>query len=384
MSASSDISSLFKLFGGRADQYQEISKESSDTASQRRWPVLSGGEPAAAAPVVAQAQPTVEPVAEPVQAPVQAAAPVEAQAEPEAVSAWSAAGLRSLLAKLGQEARTQVEEPAKPVVTTPKLDHIRILAVVSAKGGVGKSTLAANLAAALQRAGRPVLALDLDPQNALHHHFLSADEQQALGQRGIAHFDLDWREQGMSSAEGVFVLPHGLVEEAQRRDFETQLHDDPQWLARHLSDLQLAEGALVIIDTPPGPSVYLQQALSVANLALVVSLADAASYTALPMIDSLIKTHAAGRKSFVGTSYLINQVDNSRQLSRDITQIMQGLLGQQVIGTVHRDQSITEALAYNRNVLDYDPQGRGCHDILDCAQALVERLASAARVEQPA
>lgn len=43
------------------------------------------------------------------------------------------------------------------------------------------------------------------------------------------------------------------------------------------------------------------------------------------MIDSLIKTHTAGRKSFVGTSYLINQVDNSRQLSRDITQIMQGL-----------------------------------------------------------
>ncbi|WP_220805776.1 cellulose biosynthesis protein BcsQ [Aquipseudomonas alcaligenes] len=323
-------------------------------------------------------------MAEPVQAPVQASAPAAAPAEPEAVSAWSAAGLRSLLAKLGQEARTPVEEPVVPVAAAPKLDHIRILAVVSAKGGVGKSTLAANLAAALQRAGQPVLALDMDPQNALHHHFLSVDEQQALGQRGIAHFDQDWREQGMSSAEGVFVLPHGLVEEAQRRDFETQLHDDPQWLARHLSDLQLAEGALVIIDTPPGPSVYLQQALSVANLALVVSLADAASYTALPMIDSLIKTHTAGRKSFVGTSYLINQVDNSRQLSRDITQIMQGLLGQQVIGTVHRDQSITEALAYNRNVLDYDPQGRGCHDILDCAQALVERLASAARVEQPA
>lgn len=380
MSTSSDISSLFKLFGGRADQYQEISKESSDTASQRRWPVLAGGEPAAAAPVMPQVQAPVEPVAEP----VQASAPVEAPAEPEAVSAWSAAGLRSLLAKLGQEARVQVEAPVEPVVAAPKLDHIRILAVVSAKGGVGKSTLAANLAAALQRAGRPVLALDLDPQNALHHHFLSADEQQALGQRGIAHFDQDWREQGMASAEGVFVLPHGLVEESLRRDFEAQLHDDPQWLARRISDLQLAEGALVIIDTPPGPSVYLQQALSVANLALVLSLADAASYTALPLIDSLIKTHTAGRKSFVGTSYLINQVDHSRQLSRDITQIMQGLLGQQVVGTVHRDQSITEALAYNRNVLDYDPQGRGCHDILNCAQALVERLGSTARVEQSA
>ena len=44
MSASSDISSLFKLFGGRADQYQQISQEGSETASQRRWPALSGGE----------------------------------------------------------------------------------------------------------------------------------------------------------------------------------------------------------------------------------------------------------------------------------------------------------------------------------------------------
>lgn len=379
MSASSDISSLFKLFGGRADQYQEISREGSDSASQQRWPVLAGGEPVAA-PVVQRAEAPAEPVTEAVQVDAQ----VEVPAEAEAVSAWSAAGLRSLLAKLGQEARVQAEEPAAPAVAPLKLDHIRILAVVSAKGGVGKSTLAANLAAALQRAGRPVLALDLDPQNALHHHFLSVDEQQALGQRGIAHYDQDWREQGMSSAEGVFVLPHGLVEESQRSAFEAQLHDDPQWLARQLSDLQLAEGALVVIDTPPGPSVYLQQALSVANLALVVSLADAASYTALPMIDALIKAHTVGRSSFAGTAYLINQVDNSRQLSRDITQIMQGLLGQQVVGTVHRDQSIGEALAYNRNVLDYDPQGRGCHDILECAQALVARLAGASRVEQSA
>ncbi len=377
MSTSNDISSLFKLFGGRADRYQEISKEGSDSASQRRWPVLGGAE-SVAEPEAPQVEVPAEPVAE--LAPV--SAPVEAPAEPEAVSAWSAAGLRNMLAKLGQEARAQAEEPVAPVTASPRLDHIRILAVVSAKGGVGKSTLAANLAVALQRAGRPVMAIDLDPQNALHHHFLSADEQQELGERGVAHYEQDWREQGMPSADGVFVQAHGLVEEPKRRAFEAQLSDDPQWLARRLSDLELADGALVIIDTPPGPSVYLQQALSVANLALVVSLADAASYTALPMIEGLIKTHTVERKSFAGTGYLINQVDNSRQLSRDITQIMRGLLGEQVVGIVHRDQSVSEALAYNRNVLDYDPQGRGCHDILACAQALVERLGGTARLAQ--
>ena len=71
MSASSDISSLFKLFGGRADQYQEISQEGSETASQRRWPVLAGGEPAPA-PVTQPAAAPVEPVAEAVQRIVEA------------------------------------------------------------------------------------------------------------------------------------------------------------------------------------------------------------------------------------------------------------------------------------------------------------------------
>ncbi|MBC9249902.1 cellulose synthase operon protein YhjQ [Pseudomonas alcaligenes] len=261
---------------------------------------------------------------------------------------------------------------------------MKIIAVVSAKGGVGKSTLAANLAAALQKAGRPVLALDLDPQNALHHHFQPAAGQAPAPQQGIAQFAEDWRELGVPSSNGVFVLPYGQVDEPQRRAFEQQLDSDPLWLAHRLSDLQLAEGALVIIDTPPGPSLYLQQALAVANLALVVSLADAASYTALPLIDGLIKTYAAGRDSFAGSAYLINQVDNSRQLSKDITQIMHGLLGQQVLGSVHRDQSVSEALAYNRSVMDYDPHGRGSHDILECAQALVGRLVSVSRVEQPA
>ncbi|MGL4318323.1 MAG: cellulose biosynthesis protein BcsQ, partial [Pseudomonas sp.] len=246
-------------------------------------------------------------------------------------------------------------------------------------------TLAANLAAALHKLGRAVLAVDLDPQNALHHHFSPLEGQERPAPvAGIARLDSDWRELGLASSSGTYVLPYGQVDETQRRAFEAQLESDPQWLAYQLSDLQLADGAVVIIDTPPGPSLYLQQALAVANVALVVSLSDAASYTALPLIDGLIKTYAAGRAGFLGAAYLINQVDSSRQLSKDITQIMQAQLGKQVLGVVHRDQSVSEALAYNRNVLDYDPHGRGCHDILNCAQAILGRLAVTARHEQPA
>lgn len=290
-----------------------------------------------------------------------------------APSVWSAAGLQQLLSNLARASADAELASDAALVGKSSLDHIRIVAVVSAKGGVGKSTLAANLAVALHQAGRPVVALDLDPQDALHQHF-----QLELSSTGLAVAE---DVPAVDSASGVKVLPYGVIDEARRQAFEAELLQEPEWLARRLQALNLEEGALVVLDTPPGPSVYLQQALSVANLALVVSLADAASYTALPKIDALIQTYAAERESFAGTGYLLNQMDDSRQLSRDISQILHDLLGEQLLGVVHSDPLIAEALAYNRHVLEFGPQGRGCRDILDCAGALVTCLASDTRAE---
>ena len=53
----------------------------------------------------------------------------------------------------------------------PYSEKMKVITVVSAKGGVGKTTLAANLASVIAARGRRVLALDLDPQNALRLHF---------------------------------------------------------------------------------------------------------------------------------------------------------------------------------------------------------------------
>jgi cellulose synthase operon protein YhjQ len=241
---------------------------------------------------------------------------------------------------------------------------VKIISVVSAKGGVGKTTISANLCSALISQGHTVLALDLDPQNSLQLHFGIAPSYQtgvALG--SIARNA--WSEAIVYSEGGCAVLPFGQVNERERTAFEGLLSSDPLILTQQLNSLDLPEDVIVIIDTPPGPSIYLKQALSVANIAIVVTLADAASYATIPMITGLIEQYCTPRADFIDYVHVLNQLNRSRELSGDVADIMALQFSNKEIVTIHQDQSIPEALACNQDVMGYAPDSRGTHDLLD-------------------
>ena len=251
---------------------------------------------------------------------------------------------------------------------------MKTIAVISAKGGVGKTTISANMGAALARMGHPVVTVDLDPQNALRLH---ADSAQG-GLDGLARATLScrpWDDARLVGKDGLDVLPHGHLPETDRQRLENLLRDEPSLLAQRLRDMHLAAGAIVLIDTPPGPSVYTRQAIAAADLVLAVTLADAASYAALPATASMIEAYG-GKKEDGETPcvYAINQVDQSRRLAKDVMQVMRQSLGTRTVGVIHDDESVREALACHMNVLDYDPHGRAARDLRQCAQHVLTRL----------
>ncbi|MBU4609746.1 cellulose synthase operon protein YhjQ [Achromobacter sp. GG226] len=255
---------------------------------------------------------------------------------------------------------------------------MKVIAVVSAKGGVGKTTLCANLCIALRLQGHAVLGVDLDPQNALRFH-LGLDLQAIEGLSRVTLEGGDPREACVAGNQGVVVLPYGAVNETDRRDFEATLEPDPDWLRRHLEALGLADGTLVVLDTPPGPSVYMKQALRAADLVLVVTLPDAASYATLPIMEGLIDTYCEGRPGFLESAYVINQVNRARQLSKDVTQVMLAHMGDRVVGLVHQDQAVSEALACSQSVLEYDVNAQGTLDFTQLARWVTDRLARSER-----
>lgn len=260
---------------------------------------------------------------------------------------------------------------------------MKILTIASAKGGVGKTTVTENLAVALARqTGRTVLAVDLDPQNALSLHLgLGLQEMQGLSRASLSGDD--WRSVCFERRPGLYVLPFGMVNERDRVALEAQMGSQPDWLLQHLQALQLPDDALVLLDTPPGPSVYGRQALSAAQWVMVVMLADAASYATLPLMQRLVQTYCTPRADFAETLYLLNQVDSARQLSLDILRVLRASVGTGFAGAIHADELVPEALALGTNVLEHGPQSQASHDFMACAAFVAERLRAGAAPRLP-
>lgn len=359
MYRSSDITNLFRKFGASADSYKEI---------DCNFDYIEEAPLPARAPEVAAAYAMDAPAAS---APAASPEPSIAESEvpPAAVSA--SRSLSDLLADT-MKRREGNQPELLPVRQNPGLSP-KVIALVSAKGGVGKSTLVAalTLARSLQRNEGRTLAIDLDPQNALYLH-LGGDAEQA-GLIQAEEGSIPWSELLHRGYGRSQCLPYGPASVAQQRALEQSLRDDPHWLTRHLAAMGLGTGDTVIVDTPAGASPYLDQVLTVADQVLVVTLPDAASYHSLSQVERLLDAcqhseHAPQRR------YLINQLDSQRPFSLAMCEVLMNRFGRRLLGVVHLDHHLSESLAHTRNPLADVTDSQGCRDILEIADTLGDLL----------
>ncbi|WP_322004249.1 cellulose biosynthesis protein BcsQ [Paraburkholderia tropica] len=253
---------------------------------------------------------------------------------------------------------------------------MKVVSVVSAKGGVGKTTVAANLASVLAAQGRHVVAVDLDPQNSLRLYFgVPLDSVDGLSRAALT--GAPWQSAMVDGSDGVVVLAFGALIEEEQHLFERHLDENPQWLLRGLESLRLDEPDIVVIDTPPGSSAYTRAALTAAHFAVNVVLADAASYAAIPQMQRMIDAYAAPRPEFRGEGYVVNQVDQSRQLNKDVLRVLRDMLGDHMFpGVVHDDEGVSESLACNTTVVRYDPLCQAAADMRAFGAWLLNALES--------
>ena len=150
--------------------------------------------------------------------------------------------------------------------------------------------------------------------------------------------------------------------EPQRERFEENLAKDPHFLRRGLDTVLNYPGLVIVADFPPGPGPALKAMSALAEMHLVVMLADTASVSLLPQIEN---NRMIGQplNNQLGHFFVLNQSDNRRNISRDVTAFMQQRLGDNLLGVVHRDESVAEANASQQSVYDFSPASAAAFDI---------------------
>jgi cellulose synthase operon protein YhjQ len=263
-----------------------------------------------------------------------------------------------------------------------------LICFASPKGGVGKTTLAANVASGLSRAGQKVIALDLDPQNTLRLHFgVALSDRNGFTHRLLQQ--LDWRASLYPTASGVALLAYGVTDMPGAMTIAATVTHSPALLHSPVRDILANPDVCLVVDTPPGPSPMLAALLPITDLLLTVLQVDATSVSLIPAIESGIVYGVAGVKGasarYADQGFILNQFDPRTRLGGGIAEAISRHLGPRLLGTVYRDEHVAEAVAAQKVLADYAPTAKATQDIGQLTHAILLRLAQAqsASLSQP-
>jgi len=242
----------------------------------------------------------------------------------------------------------------------------------SPKEKVGKTTLTANIAYALQRLGMKVIVMDFDPQNALRHHF-GIDLQDGRGYVAAAPLVDDWRSLLRETRSGVRLLPYGDAAYQERRRFDDVLMSSPSFLRDRIRLLFDEPNTVLLADMPPGPSPALDAVMNIDPLCIAVLLADTASTALLPTVE---RGDFFGPRALPRTYYVVNQYDIRNALNRDVSAFLRERLGSSLLGLVHRDEAVKEAHARQVSVFQHAYSSATVEDLTSIARN-IQRLLQA-------
>lgn len=157
------------------------------------------------------------------------------------------------------------------------------MALVSQKGGVGKTTVALNLGLALAQLGQPTTILEIDPQGSLGSSLLQPRAEHAGLVQVLAGAATVGQARLETKVDGLTLMPVGQVDPFRSAQFEQTLAQGGG-LSQVVSELHELGSQLVLIDCPSGLGAATMAALRAVSHALVPLLAEPLSLRSLELV----------------------------------------------------------------------------------------------------
>jgi chromosome partitioning protein len=254
---------------------------------------------------------------------------------------------------------------------------MQIVAVVNQKGGVGKTTTAINLSAALAEAGKKTLLIDLDPQ---------ANATSGLGIDRSLDVSLYPALLGQTSPADLLQptrFPHlfAIPAEIDLAGCEIEiarLENPVQRLRETLEPLRVeAAFDFVILDCPPSLGILMTNALAAADALIIPVQCEYFALEGVSKILNLIeRLRNEGQNAnlrIIGV--LMTMYDARTKLSEQVVREVQEHLPNEVFKTViPRSVRLAEAPSFGQTILEYDPNGVGSLSYRSLAEEFIKRV----------
>lgn len=244
-----------------------------------------------------------------------------------------------------------------------------IITITNHKGGVGKTTSTASIAAALHTMGLRVLMIDMDPQANLTQSFGVADKEHTLYKalRGEGALSLGMIE------KDLHIVPATL--ELAGADVELSGEAGREYIVRELVEPLKARYDAILIDTPPSLGVLTINALTASDYVFIPMQAEFLAMQGLARLyEVLEKIRKRLNKGLKIGGIFITRINPRKVLSRDVLDAITRHYGDALMDARIPDNvALAEAPAVGRHIFEYGPNTKGALEYMKLAEQIVER-----------
>ena len=265
----------------------------------------------------------------------------------------------------------------------PKPDRTRIMTVANQKGGVGKTTTAVNIAAALAQSGLNVLVIDIDPQGnastalGVDHHEEIDSVYDALVDE-MPMIDVVARCPDVANlwcAPATIDLAGAEIELVSLVARETRMKKAITALLETVDARGIPRPDYILIDCPPSLGLLTVNAFVAADEVFIPIQCEYYALEGLSQLLNniqLVKSHL--NPSLHVSTILLTMYDGRTRLSAQVAEEVRTHFPDQVLRTtVPRSVRISEAPSHGQTVLTYDPNSSGALSYLEAAGELADR-----------
>ena len=250
----------------------------------------------------------------------------------------------------------------------------KIIAIANQKGGVGKTTTAVNLAAALAILEKKILLIDADPQaNATSAVGIDVKKQKLGTYQLLEHTATADEVILPTDTENLDLIPSHI--DLVGTEIELVDKKNREFMLKKALENAHKKYDYVIIDCAPSLGLITLNALTAAH-SLVIPIQ--CEYFALEGLGKLLNTiksvQKIHNKNLDIEGWLLTMFDSRLRLSNQVVEEVQKHFGKMVFKTIiQRNIRLSEAPSFGENIIDYDATSRGAKNYLSLANEIIKK-----------